>query len=194
VRSGSCERVSSETSVAATIELDGCGRREISTGLLMLDHLLAQFAFHSRCNLDIAVRSLDGIEHHLIEDVALALGEALAAALSERRGIARYGCALIPMDDALVRAAVDFGGRPFARVGLDLAARRVEGLEVAMIPHFFSSLAWKAGITLHLDLLVGSDPHHAIEACFKAFARASTAAWSQTASDAAALPSTKGIL
>jgi imidazoleglycerol-phosphate dehydratase len=159
----------------------------------MFDHLLSQFAFHSQCNLEIAARSRDGIEHHLIEDVGLVLGDALAKGLGERRGIARYGDALIPMDDALARAAVDFGGRPFARVGLDLAAERVEGLDVAMVPHFFSSLAWTAGITLHLDLLVGSDPHHAIEACFKAFARASTTAWSQT-TGAMEIPSTKGVL
>jgi imidazoleglycerol phosphate dehydratase HisB len=179
--------------VAITIELDGCGRLEISTGLPMLDHLLAQFAFHSRCDLEISARSLDGIEHHLIEDIALVLGEALAAALGERRGITRYGWALIPMDDALACAAVDFGGRPFARVRLDVVAQRVEGLEVEMIPHFFSSLARKAGVTLHLDLLAGSDPHHAVEACFKAFARASASAWDQ-ACDAAPIPSTKGVL
>ncbi len=177
-----------------TIDLDGSGRREIATGLPMLDHLLAQFAFHSRSDLRVSAESLDRIEHHVVEDVALALGVALAVALGDRHGIARYGWALVPMDDALVRAAIDLGGRPFARVELPLQAERVEGLEVAMVPHFFRSFASKAGVTLHVDLLAGSDPHHAIEAGFKALARAASAAWLQIALDTDAIPSTKGVI
>jgi imidazoleglycerol-phosphate dehydratase len=193
MRSGVCERVTNETEIRVAIDLDGSGRREIATGMPMFDHLLAQLGFHSGCDLEIAASSLDAIEHHLIEDTALAVGEALDRALGDRRGITRYGAALIPMDDALARAAVDIGGRPFSRVGLELHERRLEGLDVVMVPHFFRSLTTKSGITLHLDLLAGTDPHHAIEACFKAFARALAIAWSP-ASDIAAVRSTKGVI
>jgi imidazoleglycerol-phosphate dehydratase len=193
MRSGICERTTNETVIRVAIELDGSGKREIATGMPMFDHLLAQLAFHSGCDLEISARSLDAIEHHLIEDTALALGEGLDRALGDRRGIARYGSALIPMDDALARAAVDVGGRPFSRIGLELQERRLEGLDVVMVPHFFRSLTTTSRITLHLDLLAGTDPHHAIESCFKAFARALSVAWNAT-SGAAVIPSTKGVI
>lgn len=194
MRSGVCERTSQETIVRVELNLDDSGNREIETGLPMLDHLLAQLAFHSGCDLRIAARSLDAIEHHLIEDVAIVLGRAIDSALAERRGIVRYGSATIPMDDALVRAAVDLGGRAFARIDVRLAQPRVEGLDVVMIPHFFTSLASSARLTLHVDLLAGNDPHHCIEACFKAVARAFSRAWCLEASPDGAVPSTKGIL
>jgi imidazoleglycerol-phosphate dehydratase / histidinol-phosphatase len=194
VRSAQRERFSSETKVTVGIELDGSGFRKVLTGLPMLDHLLSQFAFHSGCDLEIAAQSLDAIEHHVIEDVAIVLGEAIGEALGDRYGIARYGWALIPMDDALARAAVDLGGRAFSKVALEVAVEKVEGLESQMVSHFFRSLATKAGITLHVDLLAGSDPHHAFEAAFKAFAWAAKRAWNTAASDEAAIASTKGIL
>ncbi len=194
MRSGTCERVSGETIVSVTAGLDGAGRREISTGIPMYDHLLAQFAFHSGCDLEISARSLDAIAHHVIEDVALVLGDALSRALGERRGIARYGWCLLPMDDALARVAVDLGGRPYSRTELGVSAPYVEELEVAMIPHFFSSISWRAGMTVHVDLLAGSDPHHKIEACFKGFGRACAAAWAPVAAQSATIPSTKGVI
>jgi imidazoleglycerol-phosphate dehydratase len=194
VRSGVSERTTTETNVAVTIELDGSGRRDIATGVRMLDHLLEQLAFHSRCNLRISARSLDDIQHHLVEDVALALGEAIAVALGERRGIERYGSALIPMDDALARVAIDLSGRPFARIDLALGVERIEGLDCVLIAHFFRSLASKSGMTLHVDLLCAADPHHAVEASFKAFARALAVAWSTTAAGRESIPSTKGTL
>jgi imidazoleglycerol-phosphate dehydratase len=193
MRSGIYERTTNETIVRVAIQLDGSGKHDIATGMPMLDHLLAQLGFHSGCDLEISARSLDAIEHHLIEDTALALGEAIDRALGDRRGITRYGSALIPMDDALARAAIDIGGRPFSCVDLDVQERRLEGLDVVMIPHFFRSLTTKSGITLHLDLLAGTDPHHAIEACFKAFARALAIAWSPIA-DATFVSSTKGVI
>jgi imidazoleglycerol-phosphate dehydratase len=194
MRSGACERASDETIVRVEVELDGSGNRAIETGLPMLDHMLAQLAFHSGCDLRVAARSLDRIEHHVVEDVAIVLGRAIDEALSERRGIARYGCATIPMDDALARAAIDLGGRAFTRVDLPLSQARVEGLDVVLVPHFFASLASAARLTLHVDLLAGSDPHHAIEACFKAVARALRTAWKLEAAASSAVPSTKGVL
>ena len=144
MRSGTCQRLTTETDIAVSIALDGSGQREIATGLRMLDHLLEQLAFHSRADLRIAGRSLDGIQHHLVEDVALALGQAIADALGDRRGIERYGSMLLPMDDALARVALDFSGRPFSRVELELGVERIEGLDCVLIPHFFRSLASSA--------------------------------------------------
>lgn len=175
MRKGFYERASCETAVAVAIDLTG-ESPAISTGLRMFDHLLAQLALHSGLGLSVEARSLDGIEHHLIEDTGIAVGRALADALDDRTDIARYGSALLPMDDALVRAVIDIGGRSYTRIHLPIAAERVEGLEVAMVAHFFRSLASNALITLHIDLLAGEDPHHCIEAAFKAVARALAAA------------------
>lgn len=172
MRKGSCERVTSETAVTVIVDLDEQQPSLIVTGLRMFDHLLAQLAFHSGLCVTIEARSLDGIEHHLIEDTAIALGRALAQALGDRSGIERYGSSLLPMDDALVRAAVDLGSRAFVRVNLPLGAERIEGLESALIGHFFRSFAVNAIMTLHIDLLAGEDPHHCAEAAFKACARA----------------------
>lgn len=194
MRSGTCERTTTETSVAVGINLDGTGRREIATGQRMFDHLLEQLAFHGRADLRISARTLDGIQHHLVEDVALALGEAIAEALGDRRGIERYGSMLLPMDDALARVALDFSGRPFARADLNLGVERIEGLDATLIGHFFRSLASKCGLTLHVDLLCVGDPHHAAEACFKALGRALAVAWSVTAAAREIVPSTKGSI
>lgn len=175
MRRGFCERVSRETAVAVEIDLAG-ESLAIATGLPMFDHLLAQLGLHSGLGLNVEGRSLDGIEHHLIEDTGIAIGRALSDALDDRTGIARYGSAIVPMDDALVRAVIDVGGRSYARINLPVAAERIEGIEVAMVAHFFRSLASNALVTLHIDLLAGEDPHHCIETAFKAVARALAAA------------------
>lgn len=175
MRKGFYERATRETAVAVAIDL-ACDSPTVATGLRMFDHLLAQIGLHSGLGINVEARSLDGIEHHLIEDTAIALGRALADAFDDRNGIARYGSVIVPMDDALVRAVIDVGGRSYARINLPIAAERIEGLEVAMVPHFLRSLASNALITLHVDLLAGEDPHHCIEAAFKAVARALAAA------------------
>jgi imidazoleglycerol-phosphate dehydratase len=193
VRSGECQRASNETSVAVAIDLEACGENRIETGVIMLDHLLEQFRFHSGCSLVVAATSLDSILHHIVEDVALVAGQALSQALGPRLGIARFGEATIPMDDALARAVLDLGGRPYARTQLRTQAECVERLDVILIPHFFRSLATTAGLTVHIDVLTGSDPHHCIEAAFKAFAYACRSAWAITSSTQA-IPSTKGVL
>jgi imidazoleglycerol-phosphate dehydratase len=192
MRKGAYERVTTETVVRVAIDLDGGRSSAIVTGLRMFDHLLAQLAFHSGFALEIDTRSLDGIEHHAIEDTAIALGRALAEALGDRAGIQRYGDALVPMDDALARAAIDAGGRFYARFNIPLDVEYVEGMEVAMVSHFFRSFAVNAGITLHLDLLAVADPHHGIEATFKACARALARACTRL--DTTQVLSTKGVL
>jgi imidazoleglycerol-phosphate dehydratase len=192
MRKGAHERTTTETAVAVTLDLDGTGPSAIATGVRMFDHLLAQLAFHSGFAIAIDARSLDGIEHHVIEDTAIALGRAFAEALGDRSGIERYGSALLPMDDALVQVAVDLGGRFFARLNLPLRVERIEGMETAMVAHFFRSFAVNAAVTLHLDLLAGEDPHHSVEAAFKAFARALAIACRRL--DSARVLSTKGSL
>jgi imidazoleglycerol-phosphate dehydratase len=193
MRSVSRLRQTSETSVHIGLTLDGENTISIQTGIVMLDHLLAQFAFHARCGLEIEARSLDAIRHHLIEDIAIALGSALDEALGDRAHIARYGTVTLPMDDALVRVAVDLGGRCYARTALDLRTERIEDIETVMIPHFIGSFAANARATIHVDKLAGEDPHHVTEAAFKAFGRACAQAWTFDARfDGVA--STKGML
>lgn len=172
MRSANRLRQTTETSVRLALALDGETRVRVETGIVMLDHLLAQFAFHARIGLEIEARSLDAIRHHLIEDVAIALGSALDEALGDRARIARYGEVTLPMDDALVRVAVDLGGRIYARTALDLRVERIEDFETAMIAHVVASLAANARATIHVDKLAGEDPHHIAEAAFKALGRA----------------------
>ncbi len=172
MRSANRLRQTTETSVRLALALDGETRVRVETGIVMLDHLLAQFAFHARIGLEIEARSLDAIRHHLIEDVAIALGSALDEALGDRARIARYGEVTLPMDDALVRVAVDLGGRIYARTALDLRVERIEDFETAMIAHVVGSLAANARATIHVDKLAGEDPHHIAEAAFKALGRA----------------------
>ena len=144
-------------------------------------------------SLEIEARSLDGIRHHVIEDVAIALGQSIDEALGTRAGIVRYGECTLPMDDALVRAAVDFGGRIYARTALDLRVERIEDLECVMIAHVFGSIAANARATIHIDRLAGEDPHHVAEGAFKALGRACASAWSLDPR-IAGVASTKGML
>jgi imidazoleglycerol-phosphate dehydratase len=186
-------RETKETSIRVTLGLDEPGVSDIQTGNSMFDHLLAQFAFHSRIALEVQARSLDGIRHHVIEDTAIAIGQTIDEALTTRAGIVRYGECIVPMDDALVRAVVDFGGRAYTRTTLFLGVERIEDLETAMIPHVFSSLAGNARATIHIDRLSGDDPHHVVEAAFKALGRACAQAWTLDAR-IAGVASTKGML
>jgi imidazoleglycerol-phosphate dehydratase len=193
MRSASRLRQTTETSVRVALALDGEPKVRIETGLLMLDHLLAQFAFHAPAGLEIEARSLDAIRHHLIEDVAIVLGSALDEALGDRSQIARYGEVTLPMDDALVRVAVDLGGRIYARTALDLRVERIEDLETVMIAHIVGSFAANARATIHVDRLAGEDPHHLAEAAFKALGRACARGWAlDPRFDGVA--STKGVL
>ena len=172
-RKASVTRRTRETTVSATVDLDGTGRAEISTGLRFLDHMLETLARHARMDLTLrCTGDLDVDDHHSAEDCALALGEAFGRALGEKRGIRRFGDAHAPLDEALARAVVDISGRPFAHVDLGLKRERIGDVAAEMIEHAFISFAMAARITLHVDMLRGRNDHHRAEAAFKAMALA----------------------
>lgn len=192
-RSGTSSRVTSETSVFVEVALDGSGRIEAATGIGMLDHLLSAFARHSRCDLTVRCEGdLHVDDHHTAEDVALALGHALDKALGERRGIARFGSALVPLDEALSRVAIDLSGRPFADVQLGLRRETIGALSTENVTHALRSLAMAGRFTLHVDVLKGENDHHRAESAFKATALALRQAVSRSGFDD--VPSTKGVL
>ena len=189
-------RTTGETSIAVRLNLDGQGRTSIETGLGFLDHMLDLLGHHSRIDLEIrAEGDLEVDDHHLVEDVGLALGQALSTALSEKKGIERYGSALVPMDEVLVAAVVDLSGRPVYVSNYDPVRERVGELSTEMVTHFFASLAAEARLTLHLRVLEpGINEHHRIEALFKGFARALRQAVKVDADASEEIPSTKGVL
>ena len=175
-RTASISRQTSETSVELTINLDGVGQASVATGVGFFDHLLESFAHHSLIDLEVATKGdLFVDEHHTVEDTALVLGTALAEALGDRSGIQRFGNAMIPMDEALARAAVDIGGRPYAVIDLGFSTERIGQLGTQMIPHAVEALARTAGMTVHLTA-EGANDHHIAEAAFKALARSIRAA------------------
>jgi imidazoleglycerol-phosphate dehydratase len=189
-------RTTGETTVSIRLELDGTGHSSISTGLGFLDHMLDLLSHHAGCDLEIkAEGDLQVDDHHLVEDVGLALGQALAVALSEKRGVERYGSALIPMDEVLVAAAVDLSGRPIYVSNYEPIREQVGELSTEMVDHFFSSLAAEGKLALHLRLLEpGINEHHRIEAMFKGFARALRQAVMVNTDAPNKIPSTKGVL
>ena len=183
-----------ETDIAVTLDLDGTGSADVRSGVGFLDHLLASFAHHGL--FDLAVRATGDLhvdEHHTVEDVALVLGSALAEALGDRAGIARFGEASVPMDEALATAVVDVGGRPYAVVDLPFRGERVGALPTQLIEHALEAFARTSGTTLHLRGS-GRNDHHLAEAAFKALARALRAAVAEDPRRAGAVPSTKGSL
>jgi imidazoleglycerol-phosphate dehydratase len=186
-------RKTKETDVAVTLALDGSGHATVATGVRFLDHMLAQLARHARFDLALTCRGDTDIDdHHSTEDTALALGQALDRALGERRGIARFGSAYAPLDEALARAVVDLSGRPFARVALGLKRERLGDMACESLSHALQSLAIAARMTLHVELLCGDNDHHRAEAAFKAVALALRQAVALTGGDD--VPSTKGVL
>jgi imidazoleglycerol-phosphate dehydratase len=195
-RSAQVERVTRETKVSIELELDGSGLTDVATGVPFFDHMLAQLGKHAL--LDLTVRTQGDIEidaHHTVEDTALALGQALAEALGDKAGISRFGDALVPMDETLARAAVDLSGRPYAvHSEPDGMAPLIGTYDTTLTQHFFESLAHTAGLCVHLDVLKGRNPHHIVEAQFKAFARALRAAAAPDPRARGAIPSTKGTL
>jgi len=175
-RSARVTRKTLETEVAVALQLDGSGAATIDTGVGFYDHLLRSLAHHGLFDVEVAVTGdLEVDEHHTVEDAALALGQAFADALEGREGIARYGDATVPMDEAIATAVVDVGGRPYAVVDLELRADRIGTLSTQMIPHAVEALARTAGFTIHLTAR-GRNDHHVAEAAFKALARALRAA------------------
>jgi imidazoleglycerol-phosphate dehydratase len=194
-RTARVERATAETKVLVELNLDGTGRADVSTGVPFFDHMLGQLGRHGL--LDLTVRARGDIEidaHHTVEDTALALGQALREALGDKAGISRFGDALVPLDETLAQAAVDLSGRPYA-VHREPAgmAPLIGSYDTTLTQHFFESLAMSAGLCVHLLVLSGRNPHHIVEAQFKAFARALRAA---AAADprSPGIPSTKGTL
>lgn len=184
------ERVTSETSISVAVEIDGKGEYSIDTGIRFMDHLIASLAKHSSIDLRLKCISKDGIRHHLIEDTAIALGIALDKALVSRDGIARFGYAIIPMDDALVVAAVDLVRRPYCVIDLKINGS-VEDVAKEDIEHFLTSFAVNLNACIHVMVQYGSNDHHKVESAFKGLAVALRDAMSITGRGVA---STKGVL
>ncbi len=188
-------RETRETSIALEIDLDGSGRYEVSTGIGMFDHLLESLARHGLFDITLkATGDIDRDPHHLVEDVGLVLGRALDQALGERRGIVRFGHAIVPMDEALALVAVDLGGRPHAALDLAFDRDDIGQLPAENIQHFLAAFAQEGRLNLHARLLSGANDHHRAEAVFKALARALAAAVALDPRIADQVPSTKDVL
>ncbi|SLN54624.1 Imidazoleglycerol-phosphate dehydratase [Roseovarius litorisediminis] len=195
MRSAKVTRKTAETDISVEINLDGTGTYDNQTGVGFFDHMLDQLARHSltdmkiRCSGDLHID-----DHHTVEDVGIALGQALAQALNDKKGIRRYGACLLPMDDALVRAALDLSGRPYLVWNMELPTSKIGSFDTELVREFFQALSTHGGITLHVDALHGINSHHMAEAAFKAVARALREAVETDPRKSDAIPSTKGAL
>ncbi|MBR0665080.1 imidazoleglycerol-phosphate dehydratase HisB [Roseomonas hellenica] len=188
-------RATSETRIRATLDLDGSGASEIATGIGFLDHMLTALARHGMLDLTVEAQGDLHIDfHHTTEDVGIVLGQAVRKALGEKRGIRRYGHAVVPMDEALVEAAIDISGRPFLAWNVTFARDKIGEMDTELFEEFFRAFATNAGITLHVIQKAGSNAHHIAEAAFKALARALRAAVEPDPRAGVAIPSTKGVL
>jgi imidazoleglycerol-phosphate dehydratase len=195
VRRGLIDRRTTETTIALSITLDGRGRYQIGTGIRFLDHMLELFARHGGFDLKVdASGDLDVDQHHTVEDLGIALGEAVSTALGDRKGINRAGYFVMPMDETLAVAAIDLGGRPHTVVDLKVRVRVVGDLQSELVHDFFEGFAIGARANVHVKVLYGRSNHHKIEAVFKAFARALRVACAKDKRLAKMLPSTKGLL
>jgi imidazoleglycerol-phosphate dehydratase len=189
------DRRTTETQIALKLALDGAGRYRVRTGVRFLDHMLELFARHGAFDLELAATGdLDVDQHHTVEDVGIALGEAVSQALGDRRGINRAGYFVMPMDETLAVAAIDLGGRPHTVVDLKVAVRTVGDLQTELVHDFFEGFAMSARANVHMKVLYGRSNHHKIEAVFKAFGRALRVACAKDKRLARMLPSTKGLL
>jgi len=194
-RRAEVRRETRETSVSIELDLDGTGRYNVSTGIGMFDHMLEQLARHGLFDLSVeATGDIERDPHHLVEDVGLVLGQAFDRALGERRGISRFGHAVVPMDEALALVAVDLGGRPYAGIEVSFDRDAIGQLPAENVKHFLEAFAQEGRLNLHARLLSGENDHHRIEAVFKALARALRAAVAVDERVADEVPSTKEVL
>ncbi|MBZ5566125.1 MAG: imidazoleglycerol-phosphate dehydratase HisB [Acidobacteriia bacterium] len=194
-RTAAVHRQTAETDIRARLNLDGRGRYQISTGIRFLDHMLELFARHGGFDLEVHARGdLDVDQHHTVEDVGLVLGQALREALGHKKGINRAGYFIMPMDDTLALASVDLSGRPYLVLRAPIKVRRVGDLQSELLEDFFHAFATSAAANVHLKVAYGRSSHHAVEALFKAFARALRYACSRDRRLRSQLPSTKGLL
>jgi len=195
MRKASITRKTAETSITVSINLDGTGSYDNSTGVGFFDHMLDQLARHALIDMKVDAKGdLHIDDHHTVEDVGICLGQALLEAVGDKKGIVRYGSCLLPMDDALVRAALDLSGRPYLVWNMDLPTSKIGTFDTELVREFFTGFVMNAGITLHLDQLAGFNSHHIAEAAFKAVARALRDALEIDPRKSDAVPSTKGSL
>ena len=194
-RIGQVHRVTGETNVQVQLNLDGTGQCEVDSGVAFLDHMLHQLASHGL--LDLKIKALGDThidDHHSNEDVGIAVGQALAKALGDRRGIQRFGHFVAPLDEALVQVVLDCSGRPHLSYGLKIPAARIGSYDTELVKEFFVAVVNNSGLTLHIRQLDGVNSHHLVEACFKAFARALRLAVEIDPRRAGNVPSSKGVL
>jgi imidazoleglycerol-phosphate dehydratase len=194
MRSATITRKTNETAIAVTVDLDGTGTHSIRTGAGFFDHMLDQLARHSLIDMHVqATGDLHIDDHHTVEDTGIAIGQALAQALADKRGIRRYGECALPMDDAQVRCALDLSGRAYLVWNVSFPTAKIGTFDTELVREFFQALATHGGITLHVDMVHGINSHHIAEACFKAVARALRMAVEPDARTTG-IPSTKGML
>ena len=194
-RTAEISRKTNETAISVTVNLDGTGKHEMKTGIGFFDHMLDQLARHSLIDMTVsAVGDLHIDDHHTVEDTGIALGQALAKALGDRRGVTRYASLDLAMDEALTRAAIDVSGRPFLIFKVDFPTQKIGTFDTELVREFFQAFAQNAGITLHVENLYGENSHHIAETCFKAVARVLRTAVEIDPRQADAIPSTKGTL
>ena len=195
MRKATISRKTAETEIEVEIDLDGTGTYDNQTGVGFFDHMLDQLARHALIDMRIrATGDLHIDDHHTVEDVGIVLGQALTQAVGDKRGIRRYGSCLLPMDDTLVRAALDLSGRPFLVWKVDFTAPKIGSFDTELVREFFTAFAMQGGITLHVERLDGINSHHIAEAAFKSVARALRDALEVDPRKADAIPSTKGQL
>jgi imidazoleglycerol-phosphate dehydratase len=194
-RRASVERKTKETAISVTVDIDGTGKSGIATGVGFFDHMLEQLSRHSLIDMSVKAKGdLHIDDHHTVEDTGIAIGQALAKALGDRRGISRYASLDLAMDETLTRAAVDVSGRPYLVWNVAFPAGKIGSFDTELVKEFFQALAQNAGITLHVTNHYGANCHHIAETCFKAVARALRTACEIDPRQAGAIPSTKGTL
>ena len=195
MRQATINRTTAETDIKLSICLDGTGKSEISTGVGFLDHMLTLFAKHGRFDLTVTCKGDTYVDdHHSVEDIGIALGQAFAEALGDKRGICRYGSMLLPMDEALILCAVDLSGRACLRNAVTLPSQKVGSFDTELVQEFMLGFTRKAELSLHFQMLAGENTHHIIEAMFKAMGRALGAAVRIDEAYRDEIPSTKGVL
>lgn len=195
MRSAQIKRTTAETDIRMELELDGKGKSEISTGVGFLDHMLTLFARHGRFDLKVSCKGDTFVDdHHSVEDVGIALGEAFREALGDKRGVVRYGSLMLPMDETLMLCAVDLSGRGMLRMKVDFPTEKIGAFDTELVKEFFIAFSRCCGATLHFQQLDGENSHHIAEAMFKAFGRAMKQAVAIDEAYRDEIPSTKGVL
>lgn len=193
MRTAEITRNTAETNISLTVNLDGTGKTEVSTGVGFLNHMLTLFAAHGKFDLEVrCVGDTDVDDHHSVEDVGICLGQAFRQALGDKRGITRYGSFLLPMDEALILAAVDISGRSSLNDALEIPTEKIGNFDTELVEEFFLGFVRSCPMSLHLRKLAGTNSHHIVEGAFKAFGRAMKAAVALDGTDK--IPSTKGVL